>query len=63
MYIQSQNPHSLLFPIGPQVQESSDVIKEGRVRVVFTVPHEPQLEALIQNQHVSSTHTHTQRHT
>ncbi|XP_062338193.1 5'-3' exoribonuclease 1 isoform X1 [Osmerus eperlanus] len=34
-----------------EVQESSDVIKEGRVRVVFTVPHEPQLEALIQNQH------------
>uniref|UniRef100_A0A673CI04 5'-3' exoribonuclease 1 n=1 Tax=Sphaeramia orbicularis TaxID=375764 RepID=A0A673CI04_9TELE len=28
-----------------------DVIKEGRVRVVFNVPHEPQLEPLIQNQH------------
>ncbi|KAM3850341.1 5'-3' exoribonuclease 1 [Diretmus argenteus] len=34
-----------------EVQESSDVIKEGRVRVVFNVPYEPQLEALIQNQH------------
>uniref|UniRef100_A0A673CC85 5'-3' exoribonuclease 1 n=1 Tax=Sphaeramia orbicularis TaxID=375764 RepID=A0A673CC85_9TELE len=34
-----------------EVQDSSDVIKEGRVRVVFNVPHEPQLEPLIQNQH------------
>ncbi|XP_056148713.1 5'-3' exoribonuclease 1 [Lampris incognitus] len=34
-----------------EVQESSDVIKDGRVRVVFNVPYEPQLEALIQNQH------------
>ncbi|XP_012994610.1 5'-3' exoribonuclease 1 isoform X2 [Esox lucius] len=34
-----------------EVQESSDVISEGRVRVVFTVPCEPQMEALIQNQH------------
>ncbi|XP_056248089.1 5'-3' exoribonuclease 1 [Seriola aureovittata] len=34
-----------------EVQDSSDVIKDGRVRVVFNVPHEPQLEALIQNQH------------
>ncbi|XP_029930281.1 5'-3' exoribonuclease 1 [Myripristis murdjan] len=34
-----------------EVQESNDVIKEGRVRVVFSVPYEPQLEALIQNQH------------
>ncbi|XP_030630349.1 5'-3' exoribonuclease 1 [Chanos chanos] len=33
------------------VQDSSDVISEGRVRVVFTVPCEPQLDALIQNQH------------
>lgn len=36
-----------------QVQDSSDVISEGRVRVVFTVPCEPHLDALIQNQHVS----------
>ncbi|KAM8850393.1 5'-3' exoribonuclease 1 isoform 2-T2 [Spinachia spinachia] len=34
-----------------EVQDSSDVIKEGRVRVVFSVPHEPQLEPLILNQH------------
>lgn len=34
-----------------EVQDSQDVIKEGRVRVVFNVPREPQLEPLIQNQH------------
>uniref|UniRef100_A0AAY4ADF0 5'-3' exoribonuclease 1 n=1 Tax=Denticeps clupeoides TaxID=299321 RepID=A0AAY4ADF0_9TELE len=34
-----------------EVQDSSDVISEGRIRVVFTVPCEPQLDALIQNQH------------
>ncbi|XP_041805238.1 5'-3' exoribonuclease 1 isoform X2 [Chelmon rostratus] len=34
-----------------EVQDSSDVIKDGRVRVVFNLPHEPQLETLIQNQH------------
>ncbi|XP_063074870.1 5'-3' exoribonuclease 1 isoform X2 [Engraulis encrasicolus] len=34
-----------------EVQDSSDVINEGRVRVVFTIPCEPQLDALIQNQH------------
>ncbi|MEQ2168261.1 hypothetical protein GOODEAATRI_012499 [Goodea atripinnis] len=34
------------------VQDSQDVIKDGRIRVVFNVPHEPQLEHLIQNQHV-----------
>ncbi|CAL8276824.1 unnamed protein product [Lota lota] len=34
-----------------EVLDSSDVIKEGRVRVVFNVPQEPQLEALIHNQH------------
>lgn len=39
------------------MQDSSDVIKDGRVRVVFNVPHEPQLEPLIQNQHVRHTHT------
>lgn len=47
------------FLLGKQVQDSSDVIKDGRVRVVFNVPHEPQLETLIQNQHVRCTHTHT----
>lgn len=50
---------SLFFLLGKQVQDSSDVIKDGRVRVVFNVPHEPQLETLIQNQHVRCTHTHT----
>lgn len=40
-----------------QVQDSSDVIKEGRVRVVFNIPHEPQLELLIQNQHVRNSPT------
>ncbi|XP_053529543.1 5'-3' exoribonuclease 1 [Ictalurus punctatus] len=34
-----------------EVQDSSDVLVEGRVRVVFTVPCEPHLDALIQNQH------------
>ncbi|KAF7692283.1 hypothetical protein HF521_009893 [Silurus meridionalis] len=34
-----------------EVQDSSDVISEGRIRVVFTVPCEPHLDALIQNQH------------
>lgn len=34
-----------------EVQDSSDVISEGRVRVVFTVPCEPHFDALIQNQH------------
>ncbi|XP_034038909.1 5'-3' exoribonuclease 1 [Thalassophryne amazonica] len=34
-----------------EVQDSSDVIEEGRVRVVFYVPREPQLDLLIQNQH------------
>ncbi|CAL1580188.1 unnamed protein product [Knipowitschia caucasica] len=34
-----------------EVQDSSDVIKDGRVRVVFSLPHEPQLDNLIQNQH------------
>uniref|UniRef100_A0A8C3AV97 5'-3' exoribonuclease 1 n=1 Tax=Cyclopterus lumpus TaxID=8103 RepID=A0A8C3AV97_CYCLU len=40
-----------LGPVTKRVQDSSDVIKDGRVRVVFNVPHEPQLELLIQNQH------------
>ncbi|XP_030607543.1 5'-3' exoribonuclease 1 isoform X2 [Archocentrus centrarchus] len=34
-----------------EVQDSQDVIKDGRIRVVFSVPHEPQLEPLIHNQH------------
>ncbi|XP_053162862.1 5'-3' exoribonuclease 1 isoform X2 [Hemicordylus capensis] len=54
-----------LFPIGctvfmlgtpyygctGEVQDSSDVISEGRIRVVFNIPCEPQLDVLIQNQH------------
>ncbi|XP_054623028.1 5'-3' exoribonuclease 1 isoform X2 [Dunckerocampus dactyliophorus] len=50
-------PQSTVFMVGNpyyaavgEVQDSSDVIKDGRVRVVFNVPHEPQLEVLIQNQ-------------
>ncbi|XP_044288700.1 5'-3' exoribonuclease 1 isoform X3 [Varanus komodoensis] len=34
-----------------EVQDSSDVILEGRIRVVFNIPCEPQLDILIQNQH------------
>ncbi|XP_048190904.1 5'-3' exoribonuclease 1 isoform X4 [Perognathus longimembris pacificus] len=34
-----------------EVQDSGDVIAEGRIRVVFSIPCEPNLEALIQNQH------------
>uniref|UniRef100_A0A8C2TFZ3 5'-3' exoribonuclease 1 n=1 Tax=Coturnix japonica TaxID=93934 RepID=A0A8C2TFZ3_COTJA len=34
-----------------EVQDSRDVIPEGRVRVVFSIPCEPQLDRLIQNQH------------
>ncbi|XP_042312983.1 5'-3' exoribonuclease 1 isoform X2 [Sceloporus undulatus] len=34
-----------------EVQDSSDVILEGRIRVVFNIPCEPQLDVLIQNQH------------
>ncbi|KAM7378794.1 hypothetical protein PAMP_004392 [Pampus punctatissimus] len=51
-------PSTTVFMVGNpyygamgEVQDSSDVIKDGRVRVVFNVPHEPQLEPLIQNQH------------
>uniref|UniRef100_A0A8C0GNK2 5'-3' exoribonuclease 1 n=1 Tax=Chelonoidis abingdonii TaxID=106734 RepID=A0A8C0GNK2_CHEAB len=33
------------------VQDSCDVITEGRIRVVFNIPCEPQLDSLIQNQH------------
>nr|XP_054369950.1 5'-3' exoribonuclease 1 [Mirounga angustirostris] len=38
-----------LFP--SKVQDSGDVITEGRIRVVFSIPCEPNLDALIQNQH------------
>ncbi|XP_066475820.1 5'-3' exoribonuclease 1 isoform X2 [Tiliqua scincoides] len=34
-----------------EVQDSRDVISDGRIRVVFNIPCEPQLDALIQNQH------------
>ncbi|XP_042521640.1 5'-3' exoribonuclease 1 isoform X2 [Dipodomys spectabilis] len=34
-----------------EVQDSGDVISEGRIRVVFSIPCEPNLDALIQNQH------------
>ncbi|XP_043113971.1 5'-3' exoribonuclease 1 [Puntigrus tetrazona] len=51
-------PGTFVFMVGNpyygamgDVQDSSDVISEGRVRVVFSVPCEPQLDALIQNQH------------
>ncbi|XP_077580740.1 5'-3' exoribonuclease 1 [Stigmatopora nigra] len=51
-------PHTTVFMVGNpyygamgEVQDSSDVIKAGRIRVVFNVPYEPQLEVLIQNQH------------
>ncbi|TRY93704.1 hypothetical protein DNTS_029409 [Danionella cerebrum] len=42
------NPY---YGAGGEVQDSSDVISEGRVRVIFSVPCEPQFDALIQNQH------------
>uniref|UniRef100_A0A4W4G9K9 5'-3' exoribonuclease 1 n=1 Tax=Electrophorus electricus TaxID=8005 RepID=A0A4W4G9K9_ELEEL len=42
------NPH---YGAMGEVQDSTDVTSEGRVRVVFTVPCEPQLDTLIQNQH------------
>uniref|UniRef100_A0A3B3ZF56 5'-3' exoribonuclease 1 n=1 Tax=Periophthalmus magnuspinnatus TaxID=409849 RepID=A0A3B3ZF56_9GOBI len=51
-------PSTAVFMVGNpyygamgEVQDSSDVIKDGRVRVVFSLPHEPQLDSLIQNQH------------
>ncbi|XP_063662361.1 5'-3' exoribonuclease 1 isoform X9 [Pan troglodytes] len=34
-----------------KVQDSGDVITEGRIRVIFSIPCEPNLDALIQNQH------------
>ncbi|KAG8445306.1 hypothetical protein GDO86_010189 [Hymenochirus boettgeri] len=33
------------------VQESTDVLNENRIRVLLNIPCEPQLDALIQNQH------------
>ncbi|KYO33908.1 5'-3' exoribonuclease 1 isoform X1 [Alligator mississippiensis] len=51
-------PGSTVFMLGSpyygctgEVQDSCDVITEGRIRVVFSIPCEPQLDALIQNQH------------
>ena len=41
------------FFFSSKVQDSGDVITEGRIRVVFSIPCEPNLDALIQNQHVS----------
>ncbi|XP_078061796.1 5'-3' exoribonuclease 1 isoform X10 [Mustelus asterias] len=38
-----------------EVQDSSDVVGDGRIRVVFIVPCEPQLDGIIQNQHKYST--------
>ncbi|MEE6500656.1 hypothetical protein FKM82_003869 [Ascaphus truei] len=51
-------PGSSVFMLGTpyygcmgEVQDSSDVLDENRIRVVFSIPCEPQLDALIQNQH------------
>ncbi|RMC02142.1 hypothetical protein DUI87_21308 [Hirundo rustica rustica] len=51
-------PGSTAFMLGSpyygcmgEVHDSHDVIPEGRIRVVFNIPCEPQLETLIQNQH------------
>ncbi|XP_036099817.1 5'-3' exoribonuclease 1 isoform X3 [Molossus molossus] len=51
-------PRSMVFMLGTpyygctgEVQDSGDVITEGRIRVVFSIPCEPNLDALIQNQH------------
>ncbi|XP_008065493.1 5'-3' exoribonuclease 1 [Carlito syrichta] len=51
-------PRSMVFMLGTpyygctgEVQDSGDVIAEGRIRVVFSIPFEPSLDALIQNQH------------
>ncbi len=51
--LQFLNASYVGFFLFVKVQDSSDVINEGRVRVVFSVPCEPQLDALILNQHVS----------
>ncbi|XP_055969914.1 5'-3' exoribonuclease 1 [Sorex fumeus] len=34
-----------------EVQDSGDVIPEGRIRVLFSIPCEPALDMLVQNQH------------
>nr|XP_032816417.1 5'-3' exoribonuclease 1 isoform X2 [Petromyzon marinus] len=34
-----------------EILDSSDIIREGRIRVMFTVPYEPNLQPVIQNQH------------
>uniref|UniRef100_A0A8D2N4F1 5'-3' exoribonuclease 1 n=1 Tax=Zonotrichia albicollis TaxID=44394 RepID=A0A8D2N4F1_ZONAL len=51
-------PGSTAFMLGSpyygcmgEVLDSQDVIPEGRIRVVFNIPCEPQLDTLIQNQH------------
>uniref|UniRef100_A0A3B3H643 5'-3' exoribonuclease 1 n=2 Tax=Oryzias latipes TaxID=8090 RepID=A0A3B3H643_ORYLA len=51
-------PATTVFMVGApyygamgEVQDSQDVLKDGRIRVVFSVPHEPQMDHLIQNQH------------
>ncbi|XP_076986423.1 5'-3' exoribonuclease 1 isoform X2 [Tamandua tetradactyla] len=51
-------PRSMVFMLGTpyygcsgEVQDSGDVIAEGRIRVVFSIPCEPNLDTLIQNQH------------
>ncbi|XP_063298575.1 5'-3' exoribonuclease 1 isoform X1 [Pelobates fuscus] len=51
-------PGSIAFMLGNpyygcmgEVQDSSDVLSENRVRVLFNIPQEPQLDALILNQH------------
>ncbi|KAM5292537.1 5'-3' exoribonuclease 1 isoform 2-T2 [Ctenodactylus gundi] len=51
-------PRSMVFMLGTpyygctgEVSVSDDVITEGRIRVVFSIPCEPNLDALIQNQH------------
>ncbi|KAB1283302.1 5'-3' exoribonuclease 1 [Camelus dromedarius] len=53
-------PRSMVFMLGTpyygctgEVQDSGDVITEGRIRVVFSIPCEPNLDALIQNQHAT----------
>ncbi|KAM4772610.1 5'-3' exoribonuclease 1 isoform 2-T2 [Rhinophrynus dorsalis] len=52
------SPGSSVFMLGSpyygcmgDVQDSSDVLNENRIRVLFNIPCEPQLDALIQNQH------------
>ncbi|XP_054983109.1 5'-3' exoribonuclease 1 [Sorex araneus] len=51
-------PGSVVFMLGApyygctgEVQDSGDVIPEGRIRVLFSIPCEPALDTLVQNQH------------